>query len=206
MAAKDATLAAPLRKLLDEGAATGQFTISDSRDAANANSRGRNDRYAHPLGRWPRHARSRVSARVTGGRRSRWAGAQVRNVPQTLLWTRISVWVRSPFTSGRQGYVQDRLGGSPGIREHLRVVGGGCQRVGALEDHRELPAEALRVGCSGVRGSGHEAIAEGKLVPLRETGDLRELSGALDDGVVEGAARKGAGGLLSGGAKIASSR
>jgi len=36
MAAKDATLAAPLRKLLDEGAATDQFTISDSRDAANA--------------------------------------------------------------------------------------------------------------------------------------------------------------------------
>ncbi len=36
MAAKDAALAAPLRKLLDEGAATGQFTISDSRDAANA--------------------------------------------------------------------------------------------------------------------------------------------------------------------------
>jgi TetR/AcrR family transcriptional regulator len=36
MAAKDATLAAPLRKLLDEGAATGQFTISDSRDAASA--------------------------------------------------------------------------------------------------------------------------------------------------------------------------
>jgi hypothetical protein len=24
----------------------------------------------------------------------------------------------------------------------------GCQRVGALEDHGELPAEALRVGCS----------------------------------------------------------
>jgi len=36
MAAKDAALAAPLRKLLDEGAATGQFTTSDSRDAANA--------------------------------------------------------------------------------------------------------------------------------------------------------------------------
>jgi TetR/AcrR family transcriptional regulator len=36
MAAKDAALAAPLRKLLDEGATTGQFTISDSRDAANA--------------------------------------------------------------------------------------------------------------------------------------------------------------------------
>jgi TetR/AcrR family transcriptional regulator len=36
MAAKDAALAAPLRKLLDEGAATGQFTISDSRDTANA--------------------------------------------------------------------------------------------------------------------------------------------------------------------------
>jgi AcrR family transcriptional regulator len=36
MAAKDTKLAAPLRKLLDEGAATGQFTISDSRDAANA--------------------------------------------------------------------------------------------------------------------------------------------------------------------------
>ena len=36
MAAKDAALAAPLRKLLDEGAATSQFTISDSRDAANA--------------------------------------------------------------------------------------------------------------------------------------------------------------------------
>src|SRR5216684_3305141 len=35
MAAKDATLAAPLRKLLDEGAAA-HFTISDSRDAANA--------------------------------------------------------------------------------------------------------------------------------------------------------------------------
>src|SRR5216683_1923624 len=33
---EDATLATPLRKLLDEGAATGQFTISDSRDAANA--------------------------------------------------------------------------------------------------------------------------------------------------------------------------
>jgi AcrR family transcriptional regulator len=36
MAAKDAALAAPLRTLLDEGAATGHFTISDSRDAANA--------------------------------------------------------------------------------------------------------------------------------------------------------------------------
>ena len=36
MAAKDTALAVPLRKLLDEGAATGQFTISDSRDAANA--------------------------------------------------------------------------------------------------------------------------------------------------------------------------
>src|SRR6202008_1912093 len=36
MAAKDAKLATPLRKLLDEGAATDQFTISDSRDAANA--------------------------------------------------------------------------------------------------------------------------------------------------------------------------
>ena len=36
MAAKDAKLAAPLQKILDEGAATDQFTISDSRDAANA--------------------------------------------------------------------------------------------------------------------------------------------------------------------------
>src|ERR1700724_324818 len=36
MAAKDVKLAAPLRKLIDEGAATGQFTISDSRDVANA--------------------------------------------------------------------------------------------------------------------------------------------------------------------------
>src|SRR5882762_1874301 len=36
MAAKDANLADPLRKLLDEGAATDQFTISDSGDAANA--------------------------------------------------------------------------------------------------------------------------------------------------------------------------
>src|SRR6202008_1475598 len=36
MAAKDAKLATPLQKLLDEGAATDQFTISDSRDAANA--------------------------------------------------------------------------------------------------------------------------------------------------------------------------
>jgi TetR/AcrR family transcriptional regulator len=36
MAAKDANLAEPLRKLLDQGAATDQFTISDSRDAANA--------------------------------------------------------------------------------------------------------------------------------------------------------------------------
>jgi TetR/AcrR family transcriptional regulator len=37
MAAKDAQLATPLRKLLDEGAATtDQFTFSDSRDAANA--------------------------------------------------------------------------------------------------------------------------------------------------------------------------
>jgi AcrR family transcriptional regulator len=36
MAAKDAKLAAPLRKLLDEGAAADQFAISDSRDAANA--------------------------------------------------------------------------------------------------------------------------------------------------------------------------
>src|SRR6201998_1974743 len=35
MAAKDAMLATPLRKLLDEGAATDQFTVSDSRDAAN---------------------------------------------------------------------------------------------------------------------------------------------------------------------------
>jgi TetR/AcrR family transcriptional regulator len=36
MAAKGTALAAPLRNLLDEGATTGQFTISDSRDAANA--------------------------------------------------------------------------------------------------------------------------------------------------------------------------
>jgi hypothetical protein len=36
MAAKDAALAGPLRKLLDEGAATGQFTIGDSGDAAHA--------------------------------------------------------------------------------------------------------------------------------------------------------------------------
>jgi len=36
MAAKDAKLATPLRKLLDEGAANDQFTFSDSRDAANA--------------------------------------------------------------------------------------------------------------------------------------------------------------------------
>ena len=36
MAAKDANLTEPLRKLLDQGAATHQFTISDSRDAANA--------------------------------------------------------------------------------------------------------------------------------------------------------------------------
>ena len=36
MAAKDTALAAPLRKLIDEGATTGQFTSSDSRDAANA--------------------------------------------------------------------------------------------------------------------------------------------------------------------------
>jgi hypothetical protein len=36
MAAKDAHLATPLRRLLDEGAASDQFTISDSRDAANA--------------------------------------------------------------------------------------------------------------------------------------------------------------------------
>jgi TetR/AcrR family transcriptional regulator len=36
MAAKDAQLATPLRKLLDEGTATDQFAISDSRDAANA--------------------------------------------------------------------------------------------------------------------------------------------------------------------------
>ena len=36
MAAKDAMLAAPLRKLLDAGVATDQFTINDSRDAANA--------------------------------------------------------------------------------------------------------------------------------------------------------------------------
>ena len=36
MAAKDAKLATPLQKILDEGAATDQFTISDSRDAANA--------------------------------------------------------------------------------------------------------------------------------------------------------------------------
>jgi TetR/AcrR family transcriptional regulator len=36
MAAKDAKLATPLRNILDEGAATDQFTFSDSRDAANA--------------------------------------------------------------------------------------------------------------------------------------------------------------------------
>jgi AcrR family transcriptional regulator len=36
MAAKDAHLATPLRKLLDEGAATDEFTMGDSRDAANA--------------------------------------------------------------------------------------------------------------------------------------------------------------------------
>ena len=32
-----------------------------------------------------------------------------------------------------------------------------------------------RVGCSGLGGGGHEAIAEGLLVPLREAGDLREV-------------------------------
>ncbi|MCU1652222.1 MAG: transcriptional regulator [Pseudonocardia sp.] len=36
MAAKDANLTEPLRKLLDQGAATHQFTINDSRDSANA--------------------------------------------------------------------------------------------------------------------------------------------------------------------------
>src|SRR6201981_2452517 len=36
MAAKDTALAAPLRKLLDEGAAARQFTTSDAADAANA--------------------------------------------------------------------------------------------------------------------------------------------------------------------------
>ena len=36
MAAKDANLTEPLRKLLDQGAATRQFTMNDSRDAANA--------------------------------------------------------------------------------------------------------------------------------------------------------------------------
>jgi len=49
------------RKLLDEGAATGQFTISDSATLPTPSS-GCIDRYAHPLGRWPRHTRSRVSA------------------------------------------------------------------------------------------------------------------------------------------------
>ena len=44
----------------------------------------------------------------------------------------ISVWVRSPFGCGRQGYVQECLGGPPGIGERLRVVAGGCQGVGAL--------------------------------------------------------------------------
>src|SRR5262245_33495161 len=58
--------------------------------------------------------------------------------------TGISVWVRSPFGCGRQGDVQERLGGSPGIGECRRVVAGGCQRVGALEDHGELLAEAFR--------------------------------------------------------------
>jgi TetR/AcrR family transcriptional regulator len=36
MAAKDANLTEPLRKLLDQGAATHQFTMNDSRDSANA--------------------------------------------------------------------------------------------------------------------------------------------------------------------------
>ncbi|MDT7664340.1 MAG: hypothetical protein QOD04_3896 [Pseudonocardiales bacterium] len=36
MAAKDANLTEPLRKLLDQGAATHHFTINDSRDSANA--------------------------------------------------------------------------------------------------------------------------------------------------------------------------
>lgn len=36
MAAKDAKLATPLRRILDEGASAGQFVIGDSRDAANA--------------------------------------------------------------------------------------------------------------------------------------------------------------------------
>ena len=61
MAAKDAMLATPLRKLLDEGAATGQ-----SRSATPVmlprHPRDCTDRYAHPLGRSPRHTRSRVSA------------------------------------------------------------------------------------------------------------------------------------------------
>src|SRR2546429_547086 len=109
--------------------------------------------------------------------------SQVRNVPQTLLSTWISVWVRSPFGCGGQGHIQERLGGSPGIGERLRVVAGGCQRVGALEDHGELPAEALRVGCSGLGGNGHEAIAEGALVPLREAWGFRERSRALHGGL-----------------------
>lgn len=36
MAAKDATLAAPLRRVLEDGAATGAFAIGTARDAANA--------------------------------------------------------------------------------------------------------------------------------------------------------------------------
>ena len=117
-----------------------------------------------------------------------WMSVQVRNVPSTLLSTWISVWVRSPFGCGRQGHVQECLGGS-GIGERLRVVVGGCQRVGALEDHGELPAAVLRIGCPGLGGGGHEAIAEGVLVPLHKTGDFGELSGALDGSVVEGGSR-----------------
>lgn len=92
---------------------------------------------------------------------------------------------RSPSGRSTQGDVQQRLGGPPGIRERLRFVARGCQRIGAFEDHGQLSAEGLRVGGSGFCGGVHEAITKSLLVSLREAGDLREFSRPLDDGVVE---------------------
>ena len=61
MAAKDAKLATPLQKLLDEGRHR-PIHIQRLPRRCQRNPGGCTDRNAHPLGRWPRHTRSRVSA------------------------------------------------------------------------------------------------------------------------------------------------
>jgi hypothetical protein len=47
------------------------------------------------------------------------------------LFTGVPARVRSPFGCGRQGCVQERHGGSPGIREYLCIVAGGVIYNGA---------------------------------------------------------------------------